>query len=109
MDGAERQPERTGIESFAGGFSIAACLTLALALAMHTSGWLDEIGVLRSLFLGLEFAAAGLTTAVVALAIGPHRGPASRLAWFAAGAALLLVVLAVAWLLPRLFGADALV
>jgi hypothetical protein len=107
VDTDATRPESTGIESFAAGFSISAYLTVALAFGMLHGGRLDEIGMLRVLFLGLEFAAAGVTTAAVALAIGPHRGPASRPAWLAAGAALLLVLVAACWLLPRLFGSDS--
>ena len=102
------QPESTGIESFAGGFAIAAYLTLALAAYARHAGWTEDVAAFRVLFLGLEFAAAGVTTATVALALGPNRGPASRLAWCAGGASLLLVIVTAIWVLPRLFQADAL-
>jgi hypothetical protein len=101
-------PERTGIEGAAVVFAAAAFVNVALALALRRTGWLGEVGALRFLFLGLELAAAGVTTAAVALALGPHRGLAARPAWLAGGTALLLVVGAMVWLLPRLFGPAAL-
>lgn len=104
--GAAGASERTGIEGAAVVFSAAAFVNVALSLALLRGGWLGEVGALRFLFLGLELAAAGATTAAVALALGPHRGAASRPAWVAGGAAVALVALAMAWLLPLLFGAG---
>lgn len=101
---ASSLPERTGIEGAAAVFAAAAVVNVALALALLKGGWLGEIGALRFFFLGLELAAAAVTTAAVALALGPHRGRASRPAWLAGGSGLLLVVFALAWLLPRLLG-----
>ena len=97
-------PERTGIEGAAVVFSAAAFVNVALALFLLQVGWLGEIGAYRFLFLGLELAAAGVTVATVALALGPHRGTASRPAWIAGASALALVAVAVVYLLPRLFG-----
>ena len=99
--------ERTGIEGAAAVFSAAAFVNVALALLLLETGWLGEIGAHRFLFFGLELAAVGLTTATLALAVGPHRGPGARPAWLAGGAALLLVGLAVVWLLPALFAPEA--
>ena len=66
------------------------------------TGWLGDVGAYRFLFLGFELAAAGVTTAAVALALGPYRGRASRRAWIAGGSALLLVGAGMLWLIPRL-------
>lgn len=95
-------PERTGIEGAAVVFSAAAFVNVGLSLWLLHTGWLGEVGAYRFLFLGLELAAAGVTTATLALAVGPHRGAAARPAWLAGGAALLLVGLSLAWLVPAL-------
>ena len=92
----------TGIEGAAAVFSAAAFVNVALSLVLLRAGWLGEVGAFRFLFLGLELAAAAVTTAAVALALGPYRGAASRKAWIAAGAALLLVGVVLAILLPVL-------
>ena len=92
----------TGIEGAAAVFSAAAFVNVALALVLLRGGWLGEVGAFRFLFLGLELAAAAVTAATVALALGPYRGAASRKAWIAAGAALLLVAGVLAFLLPAL-------
>ncbi len=101
---AEKAPPSTGIEGASAVFSAAAFVNVALALILLRGGWLGDIGAYRFLFLGLELAAAGVTTAAVALALGPYRGVASRKAWLSAGAGLALVIFALIWLLPRLFG-----
>ncbi len=98
--------ERTGIEAAAVVFSAGAFVNVALSLILLHFGWLGEIGAYRYLFLGLELAAVGVTVAAVALALGPHRGPAARPAWLAGGAALALVAVALVYLLPLLFGPD---
>ena len=101
-----RLPGRTGIEAASAVFSAAAFLNVGLSLALlHFGpvGWLGEVGTYRFLFLGLELAAAGVTTAAVALALGPHRGAGARTAWISGGAALLLVAVAMVWVLPVLF------
>ena len=85
-------------------FSAAAFVNVALGLVLLRSGWLGEVGALRFVFLGHELAALGVTVAAVALALGPHRGPASRPAWLAAAAGLALVIGSAIWLLPRLVG-----
>jgi len=103
--GGEIEP--TGVEGAAAVFSAAAFLNVGLALVLLETGWLGEIGAHRFLFLGLELAAIGATTATLALAVGPHRGPASRPAWLAVAGALVLVVVAGVWLLPALFGAGS--
>ena len=96
------QPEPTGIEGAAKVFSGAAFASIALSLAMLRFGWLTEIDAIRFFFLGLEFAAAAITTATVALALGPVRGIHARPAWIAGGSALGLVAISVAWMIPRI-------
>ncbi len=104
-----RPPRRTGIESASAVFAAAAFLNVAIALALlrfGPVGWMGDIGTYRFLFLGLELAAAGVTTAAVALALGPTRGSGARTAWAAGGSSLALVGVAMVWLLPALFGAG---
>jgi len=101
-----QQIEPTGIEKAAVVFSGAAYLNVGLSFLLLRTDWLGEIGAHRFLFLGLELAAAAVTTAALALAVGPHRGRAARSAWLAAGAALGLSLGAVLWLLPRLFAPE---
>lgn len=99
---SKRRLEPTGIEGAAFVFSSAGFGCVAFGLALLYSGWRSDIDGLKFFFLGLEFAAAGVTTATVALTLGPHRGRDSRRAWVAAGAGLLLVVVAIGGLLPPL-------
>jgi hypothetical protein len=100
--------EPTGIEGAAQVFAVAAFASVAAGLALDHAGWPAPVAGMRFFFFGLELAAAAVTAATVALALGPIRGcAAARKAWLSGGAALALVLAGMVWIIPALLAPVA--
>ncbi len=97
--------EPTGIEGAAVVFAGAAFVNVGLGALLIHQAWLGPIAGKAFCLLGLELAAVALTTATVALALGPVWGvPAARKAWAAGASALGLSVAGVLVVFPGLLG-----
>jgi hypothetical protein len=91
--------EQSGLEGAAEVFTAGAWLVVGAGLLCLERGWFPPLSGRPLVLLGFEMAALALTVAVVCLAVDPR---APRRTWGVGGAAILLVALGVAFVVPRL-------
>ena len=94
--------ESLGIEAAAEVFAAAAWLLVGFGLLCLRQGWLPPLSGRPFVLLGMELGSLALTVAVVCLALDPT---SPRRAWWAGGAAVLLVAAGMLAILPRMLAA----